>query len=77
MRQDVRSCHPKSFQTVGGRSQQRRQMYDTEDYDEDTVYYRHVPMRAAEEYENVYVVDEGQVEAAEGVETGEEYYETY
>ncbi|OZC11469.1 hypothetical protein X798_01327 [Onchocerca flexuosa] len=57
--------------------QQRRQMYDTEDYDEDTVYYRHVPLRTADDYENVYVVDEGQVETAGEVEAGEEYYETY
>ncbi|KAM3723914.1 Zinc finger transcription factor family protein [Dirofilaria immitis] len=57
--------------------QQRRQMYDTEDYDEDTVYYRHVPLRTADEYENVYVVDEGQVETAGEVEAGGEYYETY
>ncbi|CAG9532346.1 unnamed protein product [Cercopithifilaria johnstoni] len=57
--------------------QQRRQMYDTEDYDEDTVYYRHVPLRTTDEYENVYVVDEGQVETGGEVETGEEYYETY
>uniref|UniRef100_A0AAF5PPW0 Zinc finger protein n=2 Tax=Wuchereria bancrofti TaxID=6293 RepID=A0AAF5PPW0_WUCBA len=57
--------------------QQRRQMYDTEDYDEDTVYYRHVPLRTTDEYENVYVVDEGQVETAGEVETGEEYYGTY
>ncbi|EJD74000.1 zinc finger protein, variant [Loa loa] len=61
-----------------GSRQQRRQMYDTEDYDEDTVYYRHVPLRTTtDEYENVYVVDEGQVETAGEVETGEEYYETY
>ncbi|VDK82388.1 unnamed protein product [Litomosoides sigmodontis] len=57
--------------------QQRQQMYDAEDYDEDTVYYRHVPLRTTDEYENVYVVDEGQVETAGEVETGEEYYETY
>ncbi|KAL4002280.1 hypothetical protein ACH3XW_2800 [Acanthocheilonema viteae] len=57
--------------------QQRRQMYDTEDYDEDTVYYRHVPLRTTDEYENVYVVDEGQVETSGEVEAGEEYYETY
>lgn len=56
---------------------QRRHMYGTEDYDEDTVYYRHVPLRTTDEYENVYVVDEGQVETAGEVETGEEYYETY
>uniref|UniRef100_A0A0R3RUK3 C2H2-type domain-containing protein n=1 Tax=Elaeophora elaphi TaxID=1147741 RepID=A0A0R3RUK3_9BILA len=57
--------------------QQRRQLYDTEDYDEDTVYYRHVPLRTTDEYENVYVVDEGQVETGGEVETGEDYYETY
>uniref|UniRef100_A0A915PM39 C2H2-type domain-containing protein n=1 Tax=Setaria digitata TaxID=48799 RepID=A0A915PM39_9BILA len=63
--------------SVTSSRQQRRQMYDTEDYDEDTVYYRHVPLRTTDEYENVYVVDEGQVETAGEVETGEEYYETY
>lgn len=63
------------FQTSS--RQQRQQMYDTEDYDEDTVYYRHVPLRTTDEYENVYVVDEGQVETGGEVETGEEYYETY
>uniref|UniRef100_A0A915BKB3 C2H2-type domain-containing protein n=1 Tax=Parascaris univalens TaxID=6257 RepID=A0A915BKB3_PARUN len=36
----------------------QRQLYDTEDYDEDTVYYRHVPLRSSTELQNVFLLDE-------------------
>uniref|UniRef100_A0A0N5AFQ4 C2H2-type domain-containing protein n=1 Tax=Syphacia muris TaxID=451379 RepID=A0A0N5AFQ4_9BILA len=49
------------FQSAGRR---QRQLYDTEDYDEDTVYYRHVPLRTTSDIENVYLVDDA-----------DEYYE--
>ncbi|VDD95325.1 unnamed protein product [Enterobius vermicularis] len=56
-----------SSRVSGGRSRKdgyqaarrrQRQLYDTEDYDEDTVYYRHVPLRTTSDIENVYLVDD-------------------
>ncbi|VDK45431.1 unnamed protein product [Anisakis simplex] len=45
----------------------QRQLYDTEDYDEDTVYYRHVPLRTNTDLQNIYLLDD----------EDEEYYEDY
>lgn len=35
----------------------QKQYYDTDDYDEDTVYYRHVPLRASD-INNAYIMDD-------------------
>ncbi|KHN86285.1 hypothetical protein Tcan_13165 [Toxocara canis] len=45
----------------------QRQFYDTEDYDEDTVYYRHVPLRPNTDLQNIYLLDDDD----------DEYYEEY
>ncbi|VDN19235.1 unnamed protein product [Gongylonema pulchrum] len=62
---------------AANRTQQRRGVYGADDYDEDTVYYRHVPsVHSNDEYEGVFVVDEDQVEGEVST-AGDDYYENY